>query len=627
MASTQRSDSSPKEYPTTPEAMQSLRQALKSSLARLAPPPKITISEWADRERKLSPEASSEPGAWNTGRAPYQRGVMDAISDPHIETVVFMSGSQVGKTEILLNTIGFFIQHDPSPILLLQPTLSMGQAFSKDRLAPMIRDTPSLRHKVQDARARDSNNTTMHKGFAGGHITITGANSPSGLASRPIRIVLCDEVDRAPASAGSEGDPILLAQRRSATFHNRKLVLTSTPTIAGSSRIEAAYEESDQRRYFVPCHDCGNSDYLKWANVRWPKDNPEAAVYVCGSCGSAWDDVTRQRALRNGEWIAAKPTHKTAGFHLSGLYSPWTSLGQAATDFLQAKKMPETLRVFVNTYLGECFEDAGEQIDGVMVSDRREDWGDILPEEVVLITAGVDVNDGFITVEVVGHGRDEETWSIDYQTIYGDPSAPQIWNELDDYLKQNYPHPTGIDLPIRATCIDSGGHFTQAVYNFVRSREGRRVFAIKGVGGEGKAIIGRPSKNNIGKIRLFPIGVDTAKELIYSRLRIAEPGPGYMQFPEDRDDEYFRQLTAEKIVTKYVQGRSKRAWIKTRVRNEALDIRVYALAAFSMLNTNINRVAQRFEARPVEPSSDKSHHAPQRRPKRRSQGGFVNAWR
>ena len=551
---------------------------------------------------------------------------MDAMSDPAIETVVFMSGAQVGKTEVLLNAIGFYICHDPAPILVLQPTLSMGQAFSKDRLAPMIRDTPALVGKVRDARSRDAHNTTMTKGYPGGQISIVGANSAAGLASRPIRIVLADEVDRYPPSAGSEGDPVSLARKRAATFHNRKLVLTSTPTIAGVSRIETAFEGSDQRRYFVPCPDCGEKDHLKWKNVQWPEGKPDKAVYVCDHCGSAWDDVARQRALKDGEWMATAPFTGTAGFHLSGLYSPWTSLGQAVAEFLEAKKLPETLRVFVNTYLGEVWEDDGEQIDDTFVSDRREDWGDNLPEHVVLLTAGVDVNDGFLTCEVVGWGRDEESWSVEYQTLYGDPSAPQIWNDLDDLLKTTYLHPSGIDLPIRCACIDSGGHYTQAVYNFVRSREGRRVFAIKGMGGEGRALMGRPSKNNIGRIRLFPIGVDTAKELVYSRLKIVDAGPGYMHFPMERDDEYFRQLTAEKIITKYSQGRAKRAWIKTRTRNEALDVRVYALGAFALLNTNVNRLANKLEnTRPV-PVEPKEQF--QRRPPRRSQsGGFVNAWR
>ena len=541
-----------------------------------------------------------------------------------------MSGAQVGKTEVLLNILGFYIAHDPSPILVLQPTLQMAQAFSKDRVATMLRDTPCLKNKVKDPRSRDSGNTTLHKSFPGGHVTIAGSNSPSSLASRPIRVVFADEVDRYPPSAGAEGDPVQLARKRSATFHNRKLVLTSTPTIRGASRIETAYDASDRRRYLVPCGDCGEAHALEWANVRWPEGEPQKAVYVCEQCGSAWDDATRIRAIAKGRWKATAPFTGVAGFHLNGLYSPWTRLGDAAAEFLDAKRLPETLRVFVNTFLGETWEDQGEQIDDTFLSDRREDWGDELPREIVLLTCGVDVQDDRFEMEVVGWGRDEESWSVDYQTIYGDPSAPEIWSELDQFLTQTYRHSAGIDIPIRATCIDSGGHYTQAVYNFVRPREGRRIVAIKGVGGEGKALVGRPSRNNIGKIKLFPVGTDTAKELIYGRLKIEDPGAGYCHLPVDRDDEYFRQLVGEKIVTKYVQGRARRAWLKTRPRVEALDCRVYATAAFAFLNTNINQVATRF-ARGLRPKAKPEPEAEatvlQRPVRRRPGNGFVNSWR
>ena len=279
----------------------------RQALASFAPPPDLTISEWADQFRYLSPEASAEPGRWNTDRAPYQRGIMDAISHPETETVVLMTSAQIGKTAILENVVGYFVSQDPSPTLLLQPTLEMAATFSKDRLAPMLRDTPSLRGLVKDARARDSGNTQLHKQFPGGHITMTGANSPANLASRPIRVVLCDEVDRYPESAGTEGDPVALARKRSATFWNRKIVLTSTPTIKGLSRIEQAYLASDQRRYWVPCPDCGEHQVLSWANVRWDEDQPETAHYVCEHCGSCIDEQHKPPMLQRGEWRASAP--------------------------------------------------------------------------------------------------------------------------------------------------------------------------------------------------------------------------------------------------------------------------------------------------------------------------------
>jgi phage terminase large subunit GpA-like protein len=557
---------------------------------------------------------------------------MDAVNDPSIETIVVMSGAQIGKTEMLLNVLGYYIAHDPSPILILQPTLSMAQAFSKDRMAPMLRDTPALKGKVRDPRSRDSGNTTLHKSFPGGHVTLAGSNSPASLASRPIRVVLADEIDRYPHSAGTEGDPVALAKKRSATFFNRKVILTSTPTVKGASRIETAFEQSDQRQFYVPCADCGETQVLRWSNVHWPEDQPEKAVYVCEHCGSVWDDTTRLRAIHRGEWIATAPASSTAGFFINGLYSPWTPLADAAQEFLQAKKLPEQLRVFVNTFLGETWEDAGEQVDGLGLFERREDYEGV-PEGVVVITAGVDVQDDRIEVELVGWGRDEESWSLGFYVLQGDPSGPHVWADLDSVLKQTFLHPSGVELPVRSVAIDSG-HHTQAVYNFVKPREGRRVMAIKGVGGEGKALIGRPTKNNIAKVRLFPVGTNTVKELLYGRLKIDQPGPGYCHFPTSYDEEYFRQLTAEKKVTRYVKGFPRSEWVKTRARNEALDVRCYAVAAYAALNTNINKVAERLRLRADQLKGETAtEETPKReasvvrsrRPKRR--GGYVSAAR
>lgn len=547
---------------------------------------------------------------------------MDALSDPSIETVVVMSSAQVGKTEILNNAIGYFISQDPSPMLVVQPTLDMAQTWSKDRLAPMLRDTPILGGLVKDPRARDSGNTTLHKIFPGGHVTACGANSPSSLASRPVRNVFFDEVDRFPVSAGSEGDPVGLGKKRASTFWNRKILLVSTPTNKGASRIETAFEESDQRRYHVNCPDCGHSQVLRWSNVKWEEGKPETAKYACDDCGSLWDDAQRARVIKHGKWLSEKPTKKIAGFHLSALYSPWTPLEDGVRDFLEAKKQPATLRVWVNTFLGETWEESGEQVDDYDLSNRAEDW-DAVPEDVVLLTAGIDVQDDRLEAEIVGWGKDEESWSIAYKTIHGDPSAPTVWRDLDEFLNQSFEHELGEDMIVRAACIDSGGHHTQAVYKYVAPREGKRIFAIKGVGGEGRPIVGKPSKNNIGKIKLFPVGVDTAKLLLFSRFKIAEPGPGYCHFPVGREDEYFKQLTAEKIATRYHKGFAKREFVKTRTRNEALDVRVYAMAALSLLNVNLTSLAKQMEHR----KEAKEHVKEQKPVIRQKQSSFVNRWR
>ena len=592
-------------------------------MATAAPPPDLTISEWADEFRRLSPEASAEPGRWITARAEYQRGMMDAISDPRIEQIVFMTGAQIGKTEIINNIVGYHIHQDPAPMLIVQPTLEMAKAWSQERLAPMLRDTEALSSLIADPRARDSGNTMLHKVFNGGHLSIAGANSPAGLASRPIRIVLCDEVDRYPVSAGSEGDPVSLAKKRATTFWNRKIILVSTPTEKGASRIEAAYQESDQRKYFVPCEDCGEEQFLKWAQVHWENGNPYSASYACEHCGSLWDDAARFRAIKKGRWVATSETSsKVAGFHLNGLYSPWTPLYEAVSDFINSKRDPMRLKTWVNTFLGETWEEQGEQIDEIDLMERCENWGDQIPDEVLLITAGVDVQDDRLEVEIVGWGRGEESWSLAYETMYGDPSSAELWNRLDILLQKKFDHPRG-EMVIRSACVDSGGHYTQQVYNYARLRAGRRVFAIKGVGGEGRPIVGRPTKNNIGKINLFPVGTDTAKELVYARLKIAGEGDGYCHFPAGRSEEYFRMLTAEKKVTRYFKGRPRTEWAKIRTRNEALDCRVYATAAFAILNLNLEAVYSQAQNHV---SSDKQEK-PVRRPGLPMRSGFVNGYK
>ena len=594
----------------------------------------MDLAKWADQRRGLGSRSSAEPGRWRTSRAEYQRGIMNACTDPLVKEVVVMAAAQTGKSETLLNLIGYHIDLDPAPILVLQPSLEMARAFSNDRVTSgLLETTPVLKGKVHDAKAKDSGNTILSKSFPGGHVTLVGANSPASLASRPIRIVVCDEVDRYPPSAGAEGDPIALAKKRSATFWNRLILLTSTPTIKGASRIEAAYQESDQRKYYVKCQHCDESFVMEWHHVNWENDNPKTATIICEHCGVNWTDADRHNAVRNGEWRATAAFHGVAGFHLNALVSPWVVLSDLVEEFMNARKDPMRLRTFVNTALAESWEDQGEGIDDYSVAKRKEDYAGI-PEDVVLLTAGVDVQDDRLEVEIIGWGRGEESWSIDYRILYGDPSSPRLWSQLDEIILATYEHPTGESLSVRCTCVDSGGHHTLAVYNYAKTRAGHRVFAIKGVGGEGKPIVGRASKNNVGKVPLYAIGVDTAKEVHYSRLKIDEPGPGYCHFPANRDDEYFKQLTAEKQIIKYHKGFPRREWIKSRTRNEALDVRVYGIAALSILNVNMDSIHHKFYAnidRKITPRTvaEKPHPLVDRRKlaKSKGSGGFANSWR
>lgn len=594
----------------------------------IAPPPELTVSQWADAERRLSSEASAEAGRWKTDRAPYQRGIMDAVNDPSIDTVVVMSSAQVGKTEFLLNMIGYHIDYDPSPIMLLQPTVEMAQAFSKDRLAPMVRDTPALTGKVRDSKSRSSGNTILHKSFAGGHITMSGANSSASLASRPIRLLLADEVDRYPISAGAEGDPFNLAKKRTTTFWNRKIVAVSTPTIKGASRIEALYEDSTQEHYCLPCPSCGSYQPLRWRNIVF-----ESCSHACEDCGA---EGTQDEWLKGrGVWIAEQEHSRARGFHLNELVSPWRRWEQIIEDFRQAKKSPETLKTFVNTSLGETWEEEGETVDSTGLLARREEYAAQVPKDALVLTAAVDVQDDRLEVEVVGWAEGETSWNVDLRVIRGDPSQAQVWSDLDDVLNSTYEHELGHSLHIAATCIDSGGHHTQEVYDYCKTRQHKRIFAIKGVGGAGRPIVSAPSKKGTGKskrkVDLFTVGVDDAKGLIFARLRICEPSTaGYCHFPVERDEEYFAQLTAEKLVTKFVKGFPRKEWVKTRARNEALDLRVYALAALRILNPVWQSLKKQFEPEPPkEPEKPETIHKArkQARQTRPRKGGFVNSWR
>ena len=571
------------------------------------------MSEWADQFRRLSPESSAEPGRWLTSRAEYQRGIMDAVSDPLIDTVVVMSSAQTGKTEIVNNLVGYHIHQDPAPILVLQPTLDMSHAWSKDRLAPMLRDTPALRNRVKAPRSKNSANTLLHKVFPGGHITMAGSNSPASLASRPVRIVLCDEVDRYPPSAGTEGDPVSLARKRTATFWNRTVILTSTPTIKGVSRIEAEFEESDQRYFHVPCPHCHQGQRLIWSSVTWLKDEAgkgiaETASYTCEHCAAIWTEVERHAAVKLGEWIATKPTKSRAGFHLSELYSPWSTLESMCTAFLEAKPRPELLKTWINTTLGETW-DEGESIDGVGLVARREKYAAPVPLDALLLTAGVDIQRDRIELEVVGWGEGEESWNVDYIVLPGDTSRPDVWRDLDDCLNATYTHETGTELHITSAVIDSGDQ-TTTVYQFVKPRQARRIFAGKGISGAGRPVV-KVSRRVSGKktrsVDLYQIGVDDAKGIIYARLAIEEPGPGYCHFPKERDEEYFAQLTAEKLVIKFSRGFPRKEWVKSRQRNEALDCRVYALAALKILNPVWSAISRRMNKTPVQKVEPEQH--------------------
>lgn len=569
---------------------------LARCVATLKPPPELTLSQWADRYRMLSAESSAEPGRWHTDKAPYQREIMDAIGDAHIRRVVIMCAAQLGKTELLLNILGYFMAYAPAPILVMQPTLDMGQTFSKDRLAPMIRDTPVLRGLV-DVKSRYAGNTILKKNFPGGHITIVGANSATGLASRPIKVLLADEVDRYPGSAGTEGDPLSLAQKRQTTFWDKKTVMVSTPVIKGHSRIETEYNQSTREEWNVPCPECGHYQPFVWANLIFdPDDLRKEIVYKCELCGCVANEYRWKQQSQQGRFVAENPSAETRGFHLNTLASTFCGWKEIVQKFIVAKEQldqgnPEGMKVWVNTELGETWEERGEQVEDTELFNRREIYDAVVPEEVLVLTAGVDVQDDRFEVEIVGWGVGKESWGIRYQKIYGDMLKEQVWEDLDAFLQTVWCKKDGTALRIISCCIDSGGHHTDQVYRFTKERYERGVWAIKGKGGAEVPYIRNPTTNNRVKTPLFIIGVDAGKTLLYQRLRHNTKGPNYCHFPANEeagyDETYFKGLTSEKMVVRFRKGRSVTVWeLKDSKykRNEPLDLRNYATAALEIAN-------------------------------------------
>jgi len=615
--------------------------------ARLfAPPPKLTVSEWADLYRQLTGESSAEAGQWRTDRAPFQREIMDAVSDPTVERVVFVAPSQIGKSEMLMNVMGFYIDQDPSPMLMVRPGLDDARDFSEDRIKPMIAASPRLRSRMRrgDGR-RNAGDKMLRKSFDGGHLTLVGANSATGLSSRPIRIVLFDEIDKYPPSAGDKGDPIALAVNRTKNFWNRKLVLVSTPGVKGVSRIDKEWQESDQRRCYLPCPHCALLQHLQWKQLVF-----DDAAYACEGCGALIPETEKPRMLAGWVWRAERPEGRFPGFHLNSLYSPWTTWAELIVKFLAARKSRDTLQVFVNEEFAEVWDPMdGEGIDTTALSERREKYAAEVPAAVGVLTAAVDVQKDRLELVVKGWGAGQESWLIEHRRFYGDPGRNEVWEQLDVWRTKRYAHEAGGALTIRALCIDSGDQ-TQTVYGYVRPRQRKGVFATKGYSVRGKPIISRPNKANKYGVRVIPIGTDTAKDIVFARLKNETPGhPGYMHFPtvqaEGADDEYLNQFGREKVFLRYVKGVPIREYrvVPAGARNEAIDLEVLSLAALHLLGASVydklalwvTRAQAAGAAAPARPPGDRPAAATtltaappplsRRRPPR--PGGWTNKWR
>ena len=589
----------------TPEAVQHCDAIANAWKDGLTPDPLLTVWQWADRHRLLSTKESAEPGHWRTARTPYLRGIMECLSATSpTERVVLMKGAQIGGTELGLNWIGYAIAHAPGPMMIVWPTMEMAQRNSKQRISALIEQSPVLAERVAPARSRDASNTLLMKEFRGGVLVMTGANSAIGLRSMPVRYLFLDEVDGYPHDVDGEGDAIDLAEARTRTFARRKILMVSTPTIAGASIIEREYLASDQRRYFVPCPHCGHRQWLRFEQLRWEKEKPHTAAYVCESCHASIAEHHKTRMLAEGTWQAMAPEQQgaTVGFHLSSLYSPvgWRSWAQIAAAWERAVHAPSrsiaAIKTFRNTELGESWVEEGEAPDWQRLLERREDYPiGTVPLGGLLLVAGVDVQKDRIEASIWAFGRGKEAWLIEHRVLMGESARDAVWAQLKALLHATWRHASGAQLPLARMAIDTG-FATQQAYAFVRSCRDPRLMAVKGVH-RGAALIGTPTAVDIAQsgkklrrgIKVFAVAVGMAKLELYTHLHaaaeVAEDGtslcypPGYVHLPKV-DAEYLQQLCAEQLVTRRDRnGFAQRSWQKLRERNEALDCYVYARAA------------------------------------------------
>ena len=619
--------------------MNNLDRLERATLSAFRPPRKLTLSEWADTYAFLSSESSAEGGRWHT--LPYQKGIMDAISSNSVEQVTVMKSARVGYSKILNHVIAYHIHQDPAPIMLVQPTIEDAQGYSKEEIAPMLRDTPCLRGVVSDAKAKDGANTILQKQFPGGTLSLVGANSPRGFRRVSRRVVLFDEVDGYPASAGSEGDQIKLGIRRTEYYWNRKIVAGSTPTVKDFSRVERMFQQTDQRRYFVPCPHCNHMQYLRWPNITWSDNDPSTAAYKCESCSTLIPHSKKRWMVERGEWRPTAPGNgKHIGFHIWAAYSysPNASWSNLVEEFLDAKHDAEQLKTFVNTVLGETWEDEYASkigADSLMERAAKETYKQHCPPvEGLALTIGCDVQDDRLSLSVWAWGREEEGWLVDRIKLYGSPSRPEVWKQLDEVLGKPYTNEAGDELRVLSCAIDSGGHHTQEVYHYARERAALGVIAIKGMGQKGKPPLGKASKVDVnfkGKAlkkgaQLFPVGVDGIKSLLFGRLKHNDVGPGYLHFYPTITTDYFEELTAEKQILRFRNGFPERIWVKkSQSPNEALDELNYAYAA-------LHRLYQKFDRRSIWDQLERQKE-PKQAPTLRSaqqtaskRGNFVQTW-
>lgn len=626
-----------------------LNACLAKILSGMKPPEDLTVSQWADKNRRLTSESSAEVGKWRTSRTPYMFDILDSFTDPLIEHIVVVAASQVGKSETINNMVGYCIDQDPGPILLIQPTIDDVKRYSEMRIAPMIRETRCLKRKVADPKSRDAANTKRQKSFPGGVLVMTGSNVAHDLSSMPIRYVFGDERDRWATSAGSEGDPWELAVARTRTFYNKKMVEVSTPTVKGASAIENSYNLGTMERWKTQCPHCGEYVELTFDNIRFEYDAAENGdkkifhiseiFYVCPECGGISDEHTMKS--QPAKWVATVPEarkhHKTRSFWLTAWVSPWATWESIILQFLQAGTDSAKLQVVYNTQFGELWEERGDMASEDDVMARREVYEAEVPDGVLLLTCGVDTQDDRLEYEVVGHRRFGETWGIKKGVILGRPDTEEVWERLDEVLSHKYKFKSGVSLQISLTFIDEGGHFTQEVRQHCLARQYDHVFAIKGANRPDIPYTAPPKKQKIvvngkviGQVWVYEIGVNAGKQKIVDNLRVQSPGANYCHFPlrDDYGKQFFKQLMSEHLA--YVP-KLKHPWqwqkIPGHERNEAFDIRNYNLAACEILSPDWDAIEQKLRtAKPGEENASIPMKEKKAKPRKRKKSEFYDDW-
>lgn len=599
----------------------------------------MDLDEWSNKFSYLSAESSADVGPWKS--MPFQVGIQNAISDTRIEGVVVKKSARVGYTKILNNCIGYFVEHKPSSILLVQPTVEDAEGYSKEELAPFIRDVPALNGLISDAKMKDGTNSTLIKLFPGGVITMIGANSPRGFRRISRRIVLLDEVSGFPKSAGTEGDPVKLAIKRSEFYHDRKIVMGSTPTIKEECRITEEFEETDQRRYFVPCPHCGHFQYLKFKNLKWNDDDHSDVWFECELSKCKIEHKHKRQMVEAGEWrsTAESKRPKWVGFHIWAAYSysPNATWQNLVSEFLESKRQGvEKLKTYVNTVLGEEFDYnffERNNISDLRARSEAYAFG-TAPDEVVFATAGVDVQDNRLAIQILGWGKDEECWVLNYQEIYGNPAESAVWKSLDQLLMAPILHNKYKEIFISCAAVDSGGHHAHEVYQYSRERRDKNFLAIKGASQRNKQAIGKPTNVDVsfrGKTlkkgaQLYSIGVDTIKTVLFSRLKILDRGAKHIHFSAELNDDYYKGLQSEKKIYKFKRGQRIVEWVKVHERNESLDTWVYGFAAKEHY---LKRYPRNMAIEMIDKQLTEKNNKNLRQPKavkKTNTGGWVNSY-